>query len=139
MKKLFWEDPYRVECDARVVSVDGDVVTLDQTILYAFSVGQESDAGTIGGRSVLAVRENSLDILYTLASDHGLKQGDEVTVAIDWERRHRLMRLHFAAELVLELMYRKCPGIEKIGAHIEAEKSRITLCGRRVYRQSCLR
>lgn len=44
---------------------------------------------------------------------------------IDWDRRYRLMRLHFAAELVLELLYRKCPGIEKIGAHIAAEKARI--------------
>jgi Ser-tRNA(Ala) deacylase AlaX len=35
------------------------------------------------------------------------------------------MRLHFAAELILELVYRKCEGVEKIGAHIAAEKARI--------------
>lgn len=125
MKKLFWEDPYRFECDAHVVRVDGDVVTLDQTIFYAFSGGQESDAGTIGGRSVLSARKEGFDILYTLAEGHGLQPGDAVKVAIDWDRRYRLMRLHFAAELILELMYRKCPGVEKIGAHIAAEKSRI--------------
>jgi alanyl-tRNA synthetase len=35
------------------------------------------------------------------------------------------MRLHFAAEVVLELCYRRFPGIEKIGAHIAADKARI--------------
>ena len=125
MRKLFWEDPYRVDCDARVVTVDGDVITLNQTIFYAFSGGQESDAGTIGGQAVLQARKEGFDIFYTLPSGHGLQAGDDVKVAIDWDRRYRLMRLHFAAELILELMYRKCPGVEKIGAHIAAEKSRI--------------
>ena len=44
---------------------------------------------------------------------------------IDGARRHRLMRLHFAAEVVLELVYRACAGIEKIGAHIGPDKARI--------------
>ena len=35
------------------------------------------------------------------------------------------MRLHFAAEIVLELFYKAFPGIEKIGAHISADKARI--------------
>ena len=35
------------------------------------------------------------------------------------------MRLHFAAELVLELAYQNLQSIEKIGAHISAEKARI--------------
>ncbi len=125
LRKLFWDDPYRVECDARVVTVKGDMAMLDQTIFCAFSGGQESDAATIGGRPVLAARKEGLDILYTLAPDHGLVAGDAVKVVIDWDRRYRLKRLHFAAEFILELMYRKCPGVGKIGAHIAAEKSRI--------------
>ena len=35
------------------------------------------------------------------------------------------MRLHFAAELVLELAYRELGLVEKIGAHIAADKARI--------------
>lgn len=35
------------------------------------------------------------------------------------------MRLHFAAELVLELAYKTLAGAEKIGAHIAADKARI--------------
>jgi len=48
-------------------------------------------------------------------------------MAIDWPRRYRLMRLHFAAELVLEQVYRTLPGARKIGAHIAEAKARIDL------------
>lgn len=55
---------------------------------------------------------------------HGFQAGDEVTMEIDWPRRYSLMRLHFAAELILELVTRKLR-IEKIGAHIAMDKARI--------------
>ena len=74
---------------------------------------------------VLEARKQGREIVYRLGDDHDLKPGDAVTVAIDWERRHRLMRLHFAAELVLELAYRALDPIEKIGAHIAEDKARI--------------
>jgi Ser-tRNA(Ala) deacylase AlaX len=50
--------------------------------------------------------------------------GDDVVMTIDWERRYRLMRLHFAAELILELITRKYQ-FEKVGAHISELKARI--------------
>lgn len=124
-RKQFWEDPYLRESDARVAAVDGDSVTLDRTIFYAESGGQESDRGTIGGREVLEARRHGAEIAYALAPGHGLAAGDEVLVAIDWPRRYRLMRLHFAAEVVLELAYRAFPGIEKIGAHIGEDRARV--------------
>ncbi len=123
--KLFWQDPYRISLDTRIVAVDGEWVRLEETIFYAFSGGQESDAGTIGGRTVLEARKDARDILYRLAPDHGLKPGDAVTVAIDRARRSRLMRLHLAAEIILELAYQNLPGIQKIGAHIAEDKARI--------------
>jgi Ser-tRNA(Ala) deacylase AlaX len=124
-KKIFWTDPYLTRLETRVASVAGAEVALEATIFYALSGGQESDAGTIGDRPVLEARKSGTDILYRLPEDHGLAVGDAVTVAIDWERRYRLMRLHFAAEVVLERAYKNLAGIEKIGAHIAADKARI--------------
>lgn len=124
-RKLFWDDPYRSVLDTIVASVDGETVTLAETIFYAFSGGQESDHGHIGGRPVLEARKLGHDIVYTLPAGHGLQAGMPVTVGIDWPRRYRLMRLHFAAELVLELVCARCPGIDRIGAHIGADKARI--------------
>src|SRR6185295_3473763 len=123
--KLFWQDPYRTALDTHVAAVDGDRVTLAETIFYAFSGGQESDAGTIGGHTVLEARKDGRDILYTLEPGHGFQAGDPVTIEIDGARRLKLMRLHLAAEIILELAYQNLPGIQKIGAHIAADKARI--------------
>lgn len=123
--KAFWSDPYCTKLDARVVRCDGPEVQLDTTIFFAFSGGQESDVGTIGGVAVQSARKMDRDIVYTLPQDHGLKVGQSVTIEIDWERRYRLMRLHFAAELVLEIFYRRLEGVGKVGAHISQEKARI--------------
>lgn len=123
--KVFWDDPYLTRLDTHVASASGGDITLAETILYAFSGGQESDTGTIGGFPVLQARKDGGEIVYTLEDGHGLRSGDPVTQLLDWERRYKLMRLHFAAEIILELCYQNLPGIEKIGAHIAAEKSRI--------------
>jgi Ser-tRNA(Ala) deacylase AlaX len=123
--KVFWQNPYLAELATSVVSVAGDQVQVAETIFYALSGGQESDHGTIGGHPVLEARKAGRDIVYTLPENHGLRPGDAVRMTIDWARRYRLMRLHFAAEIVLELAYRDLAPIEKIGAHIAADKARI--------------
>jgi Ser-tRNA(Ala) deacylase AlaX len=124
-RKVFWDDPYLTRLDTEIASVRGNDVTVDRTIFYALSGGQESDHGTIGTHPVLAARKDGRDIVYTLEDNHGLAPGDRVTMAIDWERRYRLMRLHFAAEIVLELVTKSMGSIEKIGAHIARDKARI--------------
>jgi alanyl-tRNA synthetase len=124
-RKLFWTEPYSTSLSTVVDTVSGDTVTLRETIFYAQSGGQESDAGPIGGHGVLAAAKAGSEIRYVLPPDHGLRPGDPALVTIDWDRRYRLMRLHFAAEHVLELVYRKLAGVEKIGAHIAPDKARI--------------
>jgi Ser-tRNA(Ala) deacylase AlaX len=123
--KLFWQDPYRTSLGTRIAAVAGDQVMLEETIFYAFSGGQESDQGTIGGCKVLEARKDGADIRYTLEQGHGLKAGDAVIVEIDGVRRRKLMRLHLAAEIILELAYQNLPGIRKVGAHIAEDKARI--------------
>jgi Ser-tRNA(Ala) deacylase AlaX len=100
-------------------------VTLDRTVAFAASGGQASDAGTIAGHEILEARCDGLEIRYRLVEDHGLAAGDPVVVAIDADRRRRLVRLHFAAELVLELMTQLHPAAEKVGADIRPDKARI--------------
>ena len=50
---------------------------------------------------------------------------DALPICIDWKRRYALMKLHFAAEVVLEMFYQRREDIVKIGAHISENKSRI--------------
>lgn len=125
VKKVFWENPYMTEIEAKVMSVDGNVVTLDQTIVFAFSGGQQSDSGTIDGFEIIEARKDGKEIFYTLEKNHDLKQNQKVIVKIDWAKRYKLMRLHFTAELVLELVYQNYNYPEKIGANITSEKARV--------------
>ena len=124
-EKIFWQDPYQTQLDTRITSVNGNTLTVAETIFYAFAGGQESDAGTINDIPVVEARKDGLEIFYTLPDDHGLNHGDPISIQIDWERRYKLMRLHFAVEIILELVYQTFEHIEKIGAHISEDKSRV--------------
>lgn len=124
-RKFFWENPYQTDLKTYVASVNASVITLADTIFYAFAGGQESDTGAINDYSILKAEKQDREIFYTLENSHNLRLGDKVSVTIDWERRYKLMRLHFAAELILELAHQHLDGIEKIGAHIAEDKSRI--------------
>ena len=125
VEKLFWTNPYLTQLDTRISTVNGNDITVEKTIFYAFSGGQESDEGFINEYPVLQANKNGHEIIYTIEEGHSLCVGDMVTMTIDWNRRYRLMRLHFAAEIILELAYKHLKGIEKVGAHITSEKSRI--------------
>ena len=123
--KVFWQNPYLTELEALITSINGNQITLDQTIIYAFSGGQQSDTGTIKGMPVLEAKKEDLEIYYTLQSGHGLSVGDKVQLYIDWEKRYKLMRLHFAAELILEIVYQNYGHPEKVGANITEDKARV--------------
>ena len=69
---VFWADPYLQQLDTRVTHFDGNQVTVAETIFYALSGGQESDAGTIGGYNVSEAQWLDGDIVYTLANSHDL-------------------------------------------------------------------
>lgn len=122
--KTFWEDPYLTELEAIVTKVDGAKISVDKTIAFAFSGGQESDYGTIDKFTILQAEKQDKQIVYQL-DGHTLSVGDPVLIMIDWDRRYKLMRLHFAAELVLELITQNYNNPEKIGAHISEDKARI--------------
>lgn len=124
-RKLFWDNPYQTQLVSTVVAMDGNRIELAETIFYAESGGQESDAGTIGGIPVIKAEKIDGSIVYSLQSAPSFLVGDEVETVIDWPRRYALMKLHFAAEVVLELFTKYYPDIEKIGAHISQQKSRI--------------
>jgi Ser-tRNA(Ala) deacylase AlaX len=124
MKKVFWDNSYQTKLNTSVVTVNGNEILFAETIAYSFSGGQESDKCMVNNLSVLDSRKEDNLIYYTLPDNHGLSAGDAITMEIDWPRRYRLMRLHFAAELILEIVTQQF-SFEKIGAHIAEHKARI--------------
>lgn len=125
VKKIFWEDPYLTEVETKITSVDNNIITLDKTVAFAFSGGQQSDSGTIGGYGIIEAKKDGKEIFYTIQQGHCLKIDDIVLVKINWEKRYKLMKLHFAAELILELVYQNYNHPEKIGANITSDKARV--------------
>lgn len=131
-QKLFWEDPYKTECKAKITSIEGNKVKLNQTIFFAFSGGQQSDEGTIGGiRVVEAVKqgdkENIIDIEYEVEKEPDFKVGDEVEVKIDADKRDKLMRLHTAAHIAYYFMTEKLGKLKIVGSNISSEKARVDI------------
>lgn len=107
-RKRFDDAPYERQCDAIVIAVGADGVELDQTVCYARSGGQAGDSGALilaDGRELALADTVYADerrrIVHVLAEGVAPPQvGERVTVAIDWPRRHRLMRLHTCLHLL---------------------------------------
>lgn len=123
--RLFWEDPYKVECEANVLKVNDNEVVLDQSVFYAFSGGQASDSGSINGIPVVEARKSGDDIIYKLESPPDFKEGDKVKIKIDWEKRYKLMKLHAASHVIYFLVENKT-GLKKIiGSNVTTDKGRL--------------
>ncbi len=111
---LFRDDAYLRECAARVTAVGADPakpwVELDRTVFYYESGGQPGDTGTLtpaDGRSCAIVDARRGEqpgtvrhLLEPAAPIADLAVGSTVNVAIDWARRHRLMRMHTCLHLL---------------------------------------
>lgn len=111
---LFRDDAYLKACKARVVAVIGDGgVVLDRTVFYATSGGQPGDSGTFTAADSTVVPIATA--IYTDAAkgqiahvpapgSPAFKVGDEVTAAIDWDKRHARMRMHTALHLLCAVL-----------------------------------
>lgn len=104
--KQFWINPYQTSLRTTVTSVSGNIVTFRETIIFSESGGQEGDHATVNAMPVIGSSIIDNDINYFLPENHQLKVGDIVTLQIDWNRRNKLMRLHFACELILVIINR---------------------------------
>ena len=108
VEKLFEADAYATSCEARVVSAAPDGIRLDRTVFYAMGGGQPGDQGVLrladgGAVEIVDTRkgEGPGEILHIPAEDAALPApGDAVTAEIDWDRRHRLMRIHTCLHLL---------------------------------------
>lgn len=130
---LFRDDAYLAEATARVVGIDaGGGIRLDRTIFYATSGGQPGDTGQLireDGRSVPIVAtvtgETKDDIVHQPADGAAPPAvGETVGLAIDWARRHRLMRMHTACHLLTVV----CP-FPITGAAVGEDESRVDFDG----------
>jgi misacylated tRNA(Ala) deacylase len=123
-KKLYWEQPYSKEFTAKIVGSEGPRVELDQTLFYPRGGGVSCDTGVLAGVKVMETSKDGDRILHTLESPPSFAVGQTVTGRIDWDRRHRLMRMHTAGHLLSALFYSGAKCLIT-GNQIDVEKSRM--------------
>jgi misacylated tRNA(Ala) deacylase len=143
---LFRSDAYLKTAQAQVIAVHERGIELDRTIFYPMGGGQSGDTG-------LLVRENgdriaitdtrkgeTIDSVLHIAAPSIAppEPGETLTLAIDWERRYALMRLHTALHVI------SCVVVAPVtGGNIASDKARLDfdidmslLDGRRIERET---
>jgi len=125
-EELFRDDSFARECDATVVGLADGGVRLDRTVFYSTGGGQPGDRG----RLILA-DGGALDVVDTVKTPDGIVHrlaenstsppvGTRLRAEIDWQRRHRLMRMHSAMHLLCRAV--DCP---VTGGQVGESKSRL--------------
>lgn len=102
--ELFRENAYQKSCEAEVLAVaaaaDGmHAICAGQSVFYPEGGGQPGDSGilTRADGSELAItdtRKQDGALLHLTPAPEPPAVGERITLTIDWERRHRLMRMH---------------------------------------------
>lgn len=119
---LFRQDAYLRECSAHITALtDTGGIVLDRTVFYPLGGGQAGDSGVLvladGAELTIADTRKGKDADGHATSDivHLPAPGQEaslaqvtvgtpVTARIDWERRHRMMRLHTTSHLLCHVV-----------------------------------
>jgi misacylated tRNA(Ala) deacylase len=138
-ERLFWQDAYLREFDARVESVDEKGIRLDRTAFNPRGGGLVSDIGKLGGMDVTEVVKIDEEIYHMVSGGPSpapssspppsplplpLRPGDTVHGVIDWDRRHRIMRMHTTAHILSAVVNRET-GALITGNQISPAESRI--------------
>jgi misacylated tRNA(Ala) deacylase len=109
---LFRSEPYTRTCDAQIVAVnDRGGIILDRTLFYPTGGGQPGDSGVLklsdGGEITIATTvkggsEDGADAIVHVPAEGSPTPtvGDRVTLELDWQRRHRHMRVHTCLHLL---------------------------------------
>ncbi len=109
---LYRSDAYERTCEATVLAVNerGGII-LDRTVFYATGGGQPGDAGTLqfdGKHCPIATTVYDTDrttIVHVPAEGASPPDvGATVTADLDWDRRHKFMRVHTAMHLMCALI-----------------------------------
>ena len=112
--EIFRDDPYKKECEARILDLGDNWIILNQTVFYAEGGGQLGDTGFIkAGKKEIQI-ENTIKednkIKHIFNSEFDFEIGDNVTCIIDWDRRYKLMKMHTSLHLLCSLVNAKVTG-----------------------------
>jgi misacylated tRNA(Ala) deacylase len=125
---LFRDDAYLRTVTARVTAAGETGIELDRTIFYPLGGGQPGDTGTLtraSGERIAIVdtrKGEGIDqVMHVVAPGAPRPDvGETLDLAIDWDRRYALMRLHTALHVM------SCVVVAPVtGGNMTPEKARL--------------
>lgn len=111
-EQVFTEDAYARSCEAQVTHAAPGAILLDRTVFYAAGGGQPGDTGVLklaNGTEIPVLNtvkgEVAGDILHLIAEDAPLPDvGTVLTAELNWQRRHKHMRMHTCLHLLCSII-----------------------------------
>jgi misacylated tRNA(Ala) deacylase len=126
-ERLFLDEPALKRTDATVVSSAPEGIVLDRTIFYARGGGQPGDVGTLwwegGETTIIDTVKGEGDAILHMPKQGAMlpAPGTVVSAEIDWDRRHKLMRMHTAMHLLCSVI----KGAAVTGGSVGEDRSRL--------------
>ena len=117
-RKLYYEDAYKTEFEAKVVSANAGDIVLDRTAFFPEEGGQSADTGVLGGFRVADVKIKDGEIHHLLEDRNAtLEMGTEIFGRIDWQHRFSNMQQH-SGEHIFSGLVHSTYGFDNVGFHL---------------------
>ena len=122
---LFLDNSYLNEFECKIVNINNNQITLNQTIFYAKSGGQPGDTGTLSNNeNNINIIDTTYDveknIIHITENDINFDINEKVKGKINWKTRYKHMRMHTALHLLCSII-----PFDVTGGQIGFEKSRL--------------
>jgi len=126
--ELFRTDAYLKSCTGVVTAAVDGGIQLDRTVFYPSGGGQPGDSGILRTQMgseieiIDTLKDEEGSIIHVLAEDAKTipDVGDEVTVELNWDRRHKHMRMHTCMHILCSLV-----AGDVTGGQVGVDKSRL--------------
>lgn len=104
---LYYKDQYLKETKAKVLKIEGKNVLLDKTIFFPQSAGEPGDAGKINGMRLSGLKKEGNAVTHIIEKQPTFSAGEEVSLALDYDKRLKSMQLHSALHLLAGIIETK--------------------------------
>ena len=122
---LFIKNSYLKEFDTKINKIKDNNIILEQTAFYAKSGGQPGDKGKliIDNKEIHildTIYDFEKNIVHVCDETNSIREGDLIKGIINWDLRHKHMKMHTALHLLCSLI-----PFDVTGGQITSEKSRL--------------
>ncbi len=99
-EKIYHQDQYQKELEAKVLDIDGNKILLDRTLFIPQTNNEPGDFGKIDGLKISGSKKDGDNIWHILEKRIPFAVGNTVKLELDWKKREFAMKHHSALHLL---------------------------------------